>query len=80
MDPDPDGTAITPAKIADELRRVQALVQKQRNGPLAHSWIDDLYLDVLRGIAAGAADPQALAVEALKAEDIDFSRHFDALL
>jgi hypothetical protein len=78
MDTDPDGTAITPAKIADELRRVQALVQKQRNGPLAHSWIDDLYLDVLRGIAAGAADPQALAVEALKAEDIDFSRHFDA--
>jgi hypothetical protein len=82
MDPDPDldDTAITAAKIADELRRVQALVQKHRNGPLAHSWIDDLYLDVLRGIAEGAADPQALAVEALKAEDIDFPRHFDALL
>jgi hypothetical protein len=78
-DPDPDGTAITPAKIADELRRVRALVQKQRNGPLAHSWIDDLYLQVLRGIAAGATDPQALAAEALKAEDIDFPRHFDAL-
>jgi hypothetical protein len=78
-DPDPDDTAITPATIADELRRVQALVQNQRNGPLAHSWIDDLYLQVLRGIAAGAADPQALAVEALKAEDIDFPRHFDAL-
>jgi hypothetical protein len=80
MDPDPDGTEITPATIADELRRVQALVEKQRNGPLAHSWIDDLYVDVLRGIAAGAADPQALAAEALKAEDIDFPRHFDALL
>jgi hypothetical protein len=78
--PDPDDSVITPAKIADELRRVRTLVQEHRNGPLAHSWIDDLYVQVLRGIAEGAADPQALAVEALKAEDIDFPRHFDALL
>ena len=69
--------ASTPAAVATELRRVRALVHGGRNDALAHSWIDEMYVQVLRAIAAGAADPAELATAALEAEEITFQRRFD---
>jgi hypothetical protein len=69
--------ATTPAEIATELARVRALVHGGRNNALAHSWIDEMYIEVLQAIAAGAPEPATLAAEALNAEQILFQRHFD---
>ena len=69
--------ASSPAKIATELARVRALVHGGRNNALAHSWIDEMYVQVLQAIAAGVPEPATLAAEALLAEQIPFQRHFD---
>ena len=43
----------------------------------AHVAQDNLYRDVLTSIARGSAeDPAAMAAEALKVEDIEFSRWY----
>jgi len=42
----------------------------------AHSLEVDLYTDVLHAIAIGANNAKNLALEALKAKDIDFPRWF----
>lgn len=67
----------SPLKISIELARVRALVHGGRNNALAHSWIDEMYVQVLQAVAAGVPDPAALAAEALLAEQIHFQRHFD---
>jgi hypothetical protein len=69
--------AATIATITTDLRRVSELVQGGRNNALAHSWIDEMYVNVLRTIANGTPDAGALATEALKAESIEFDRLFD---
>ena len=69
--------ASTPAKIATELARVRALVHGGRNNALAHSWIDEMYVQFPQAIAAGVSEPGTLAAEALPAEQILFQRHFD---
>ncbi|HEX4400205.1 MAG TPA: hypothetical protein VHZ98_02640 [Galbitalea sp.] len=69
--------AATIASISNDLRRVSDLVRGGRNNALAHSWIDEMYVNVLRTIATGTPDPEALASEALKAETIEFDRLFD---
>jgi hypothetical protein len=74
------GALVRPATIAsitNDLRRVRDLVRGGRNNALAHSWIDEMYVNVLRTIANGTPDPEALATEALKAEEIEFDRLFD---
>jgi hypothetical protein len=55
---------------------VRTLFCGGRNHALAHSWIDELYGQVLRAIADGAGDPAGLASEALKVEEIEFQRRF----
>jgi hypothetical protein len=40
----------------------------------AHSHEDRLFLDVLKAIANGERNPDELAAEALKSNDIDFPR------
>jgi hypothetical protein len=69
--------ATSPAEIATELARVRALVRGGRNNALAHSWIDEMYVQVLQAIADGAPEPATLAAEALLAEQIHFQRQFD---
>jgi hypothetical protein len=69
--------ARTPEEISDELRRIRALVKGGRNEAMAHSWIDELYVETLHAIAAGNRDAPQLAREALKAEQIVFERRFD---
>jgi hypothetical protein len=69
--------ATAPPKIATELVRVRALVHGGRNNALAHSWIDEMYVQVLQAIAAGVPEPATLAAAALLAEQIHFQRHFD---
>ncbi len=69
--------AATIASITNDLRRVSDLVRGGRNNALAHSWIDEMYVGVLRTIASGAKDPAALAQHALEAESIPFERLFD---
>ena len=44
---------------------------------LAHSWIDETYVEVLQAIATGVPEATSLAAEALTAEQIHFPRHFD---
>lgn len=39
-----------------------------------HSMEDDLYRDVLRAIASGADDAQALAAEAVRVADVEYPR------
>lgn len=41
----------------------------------AHYMEDNLYLDVLRHIAEGGENAQAIAKEALKSREIDFNRY-----
>jgi len=59
-------------------RQVEALryqIEALKADPEAfHGAEDDLYLRVLKGIAAGSVDPQALAAEALKLSEIDVER------
>lgn len=62
--------ATTSTEIATELDRVRALVRGGRNNAVAHSWIDETYVEGLQAIAAGAPEAASLAAEALKAEQI----------
>jgi hypothetical protein len=71
--------------MTDELRsltvemvraRIERLKVVARDSEAAHEEEDAIHDDVLRAIAAGADDAVALATEALKTLDIDFSRWY----
>jgi hypothetical protein len=56
--------------VLDEISRIRD------DDEHAHALEDSLYIRVLKEIAAGSANPAALAAEALKAGDIEFSRWY----
>lgn len=61
-------------KVEDVRARVAKIVASKGDYDIAHGMEDDLFLDVLKAIAAGAKEPKALAAEAIKSADIDFPR------
>ncbi len=60
--------------VKQKVAEIQALAVRDEEE--AHVAESELYQEVLRAIAAGAPNAQALAEEALKATLIDFSRWF----
>jgi hypothetical protein len=46
----------------------------RNDSEIAHSMEDNLYIEVLKAIAAGVDNAQTLAKEALKAHDLTFER------
>jgi hypothetical protein len=60
--------------VADVAGRVRHIASIADDDERAHSEEDDLRADVLKAIRDGASDPQALAAEALKTSEIEFSR------
>jgi len=57
--------------IRDAVENIRELV---RDNEKAHSLEDDLWEEVLNAIACGASNPQELAREALKTQEIEFNR------
>jgi hypothetical protein len=64
---------VTPEQVCE---RVAAVAARMDDAEGAHLAEDAIYTDVLRAIADGHADPAALAVEALKAEELDYGRWY----
>lgn len=61
--------------ITDIIREAVARISAERHDDeRAHGHEDALYLAVLTAIAQGAPNPQALAAEAIRTQEIDFSR------
>lgn len=62
---------------ADDVRqRVEAIKAVMRDDEAAHSMEDELWRDVLKAIAAGATNAAELAAEALKTQELNFSRWY----
>jgi len=62
--------------VEDVRVRVERVRAMTGDDEAAHIEEDRLWADVLRAIAAGAADPRVLARTALETEEIDFARWY----
>ena len=64
-------------KRVNEVKKwVDSIKDSRRDFEAAHVLEDVLYLKILRGIAAGTCeDPQQVAKEAIKTQDINFPRY-----
>lgn len=64
-------------KRVNEVKKwVDSIKDSRRDFEAAHVFEDELYLKILRGIAAGTCeDPQQVAKEAIKTQDINFPRY-----
>lgn len=60
--------------VKEVRRRVKVIETVREDDEAAHGREDRLYVAVLNAIANGAKNGQGLALEALKARDIDFAR------
>ncbi|WP_024427708.1 hypothetical protein [Bacillus safensis] len=60
--------------VDDVQERVEVIRQIALDDEAAHGMEDELYIDVLEAIANGADNPEKLAAEALKTQDIEFYR------
>jgi hypothetical protein len=60
--------------IPEVVERVKAIRDERYDAEAAHSDEDSLYEDVLRAIADGSRDAEALAAQALITKDFDFER------
>jgi len=61
----------------DEVReRVDDIRHGAGDDETAHGMEDNLYIDVLEAIANGAGNPEKLAAEALKTQEIEFYRWY----
>jgi len=63
--------------IAEVLKRVAEIEAEKESFWEAHRLEDSLHQDVLRAIAAGVAEPDALAKAAMQTTAITFSRMYD---
>jgi hypothetical protein len=66
---------VTLEYIKIRVRKIATLAASEES-EAAHIEQDDLVGVVLRAIALGKANPQALAAEALKALEIEFPRYY----
>ena len=64
-------------KRVNEVKKwVDSIKDSRRDFEAAHVLEDELYLKILRGIAAGTCeDPQQVAKEVIKTQDINFPRY-----
>ncbi len=63
--------------VQDVVARVDAVYRYRSDDETAHQVEDDLYVDVLKAIAAGQCeDPSGCAAAALKTQDICFARWY----
>ncbi|GGP55793.1 hypothetical protein [Streptomyces abikoensis] len=69
--PDEATAALT---VEDVAHRLAEIAHYQDDDEVAHGLEDQLYVDVLRTIAAGAPDAEILAAAALRTETLGFAR------
>jgi hypothetical protein len=62
-------------EVKDVEGRVAAIREVAADWEAAHSWEDQLWLDVLRAIADGAPNPKELARAAVATASIPFARY-----
>ena len=64
--------------LLDVEKRVGEIKNKviERDYEYAHSMEDDLYVDVLKAIAAGTRNSKQMAEAALKTQELDFPRWY----
>jgi hypothetical protein len=62
--------------VVEVRRRVAVINALSQDSEGAHVAEDELYIDVLEAIADGAENPQGLAEEALRANDLDYLRWY----
>jgi hypothetical protein len=62
-------------EIEVRVSKIASLVG-QKDG-VAHGLEDELYLDVLKAIAAGSPNPRKLAAAAIKSAELDIKRWFE---
>lgn len=63
-------------RVNEVKKQVDSIKDSRRDFEAAHVLEDELYLKILRGIAAGTCeDPQQVAKEAIKTQDINFPRY-----
>lgn len=66
---------MTPADVRRRVENIRKLAGPSADYEALHGMEDDLYKDVLRAIAEGVLEPQAVAAAALCAEKIEFPRY-----
>lgn len=66
---------MTPADVRRRVEIIRKLAVPGADYEALHGMEDDLYKDVLRAIAEGVLEPQAVAAAALRAEKIEFPRY-----
>ncbi len=62
--------------IEEVIGRVLEIERISENDEEAHAAQDRLYVDVLNAVAAGAENAAQLATEAIKVDDMNFSRWY----
>lgn len=62
--------------IDEVAARIEKIKERVGDNESAHAEEDELYETVLRSIADGAENAQALAAAAIKAYDIDYQRWY----
>lgn len=62
--------------VEDVARRLAEIAHHEGDDQVAHGLEDQLHADVLRAIAAGAPDAEALAAAALRSKALDFARWY----
>lgn len=66
---------MTPADVRRRVENIRKLAGPGADYEALHGIEDDLYRDVLRAIAEGVLEPQAVAAAALHADKIEFPRY-----
>lgn len=67
---------MTPAEVKARVDAIDALLASTHDNEVAHGMEDALFVDVLKAISRGAADPAGLARAALVANRLDYERWY----
>lgn len=68
---------MTVTDVREWVKEIAQVSTGPHGGPAAHVLEDELFLVVLKAIAAGAADPARLAAEALESSALPFDRWYE---
>jgi len=63
------------ADIEERIKKIRAVAPEKDSS--AHVLEDELFLDVLKAIAAGAKNPKELAAAAIVSADLEINRWFE---